>query len=64
MAATMQPEAVMPTANGVNGTSGHKRWKYLILSRPGAFTSEDFEPGETPIRTISEMAKILVIGAG
>lgn len=65
MAATMQPEGVAATVNGTHGTTDRKRWTYLdtILSRPGAY-AEDFEPGEVPIRTISETAKILVIGAG
>lgn len=61
----MQPEGAAATVNGTHGTTDRKRWTYLdtILSRPGAY-AEDFEPGEVPVRTISETAKILVIGAG
>lgn len=59
MAATMQPPAV-------NGDGGRAKWKYLdsFLSRPGAYTDDDFIPGESPITAISETARLLVIGAG
>lgn len=66
MAATMQPEAVRSTVNG-EGDSSRAKWKYLdtFLSRPGAYTDpEEFIPGEAPIQAISEVAQILVIGAG
>jgi ubiquitin-activating enzyme E1 C len=65
MAATMQPEAVRTPVNG-EGASSRAKWQYLdsFLSRPGAYTDEDFVPGETPITAISETARLLVIGAG
>ena len=64
MAATMQAEAVAPAQVNGDGT-GRGRWKYMdtLLSRPGAYTDEDYIPGETPIHSI-ENARILVIGAG
>lgn len=34
-----------------------------LLSRPGAYTEEDFAPGEAPISMI-EKSHVLVIGAG
>jgi len=34
-----------------------------LLSRPGAYTEEDFQPGEVPIGNI-EQSHVLVIGAG
>ena len=63
MAATLQPEAIAPTVNGTGGERA--RWKYTetLLSRPGGFTEEDYDAGETPISNI-ENSKVLVIGAG
>ena len=63
MAATMAAEAVVPTVNG--DAPSRARWKYMdtILSRPGGFTDDDYDAGETPIKTI-ENSKVLVIGAG
>lgn len=63
MAATMQPEAAAPTVNGEGGN--RTRWKYIdtLLKRPGGFTDEDYDEGETAINTI-EQSKVLVIGAG
>lgn len=66
MAATMQPEAVRPSVNGESDFSRAK-WAYLdsFLSRPGAYSDpEMFVPGEIPVKSISESAQILVIGAG
>jgi ubiquitin-activating enzyme E1 C len=65
MAATMQPEAARTAVNG-EAASSRAKWQYLdnFLSRPGAYTDEDFIPGEPPITAISETARLLVIGAG
>ncbi|KAK5107539.1 hypothetical protein LTR62_001027 [Meristemomyces frigidus] len=64
MAAVQAPDS---TAFPVAGTTGESRarWKYMdtVLSRSGAFTDEDFEPGSVPIGNI-EQSRILVIGAG
>ena len=65
MASTMQPEAVesIPMVNGQG--PNRARWKYMdtLLSRPGGFTDEDYEPGDIPISNI-EAFRVLVIGAG
>lgn len=61
MAATMPP-----VPNGA-GDKGRAKWKHLdsFLSRPGAYSDPDeFIPGEAPIKNISEIAQVLVIGAG
>lgn len=61
MAATMPP-----VSNGA-GDEGRAKWKHLdsFLSRPGAYSDPDeFVPGEAPIKNISEIAQVLVIGAG
>ena len=65
MAATMQPEATRTAVDG-EAASSRAKWQYLdtFLSRPGAYTDEDFIPGEPPITAISETARLLVIGAG
>lgn len=65
MAAVLQPEAVAPTAT-VNGEANPRaRWKYMdrLLSRPGGFTEDEYEPGAIPISNI-ENFRVLVIGAG
>jgi len=65
MAAIMQPEAAVPVPL-VNGeTHSRARWKYMdtLLSRPGGFTDEDYEPGQIPISNL-ENVRVLVIGAG
>ena len=61
----MQPEAAVPVPL-VNGESHNRaRWKYMdtLLSRPGGFTDEDYEPGQIPISNL-ENVRVLVIGAG
>lgn len=66
MAAAQQPEAAVRTTNGPSDTdTASKRWKYAhtLLSRPGAYTDEDFEPGAIPIGNIAQ-SHVLVIGAG
>ncbi|PPJ60541.1 hypothetical protein CBER1_11294 [Cercospora berteroae] len=65
MAATTQPEGVVPTMSNDN-TASRARYAHLdrILSRVGAFTDpEAFIPGEPTIQTL-ENIKVLVIGAG
>ena len=52
--------------NGIHESINPRaRWKYAdtLLSRPGAFTDEDYKPGEVPINNI-ETSRVLVIGAG
>lgn len=63
MAATMQAEGAAPATNGEGGN--RTRWKYMdtLLKRPGGFTDDDYDDGETAINTI-EQSKVLVIGAG
>jgi ubiquitin-activating enzyme E1 C len=63
MAATMVPEVPSPIVNGTG--PDRSRWRYMdtLLSRPGAFTDEDYDGGETPINNI-ENFRVLVIGAG
>ncbi|KAF2716317.1 putative NEDD8 activating enzyme [Polychaeton citri CBS 116435] len=47
------------------GAGARDRWKYMdtILSRPGAFTDDTFQPGQETIQSIQTM-RTCVIGAG
>ena len=55
-------DILSPTVNGEG--PNRRRWKYMdtLLSRPGAFTDEDYD-GQTSISNIENM-RVLVIGAG
>ncbi|KAK4984541.1 NEDD8 activating enzyme [Elasticomyces elasticus] len=59
--------ATVQSMSVTNGDVGNDRqkWKHLdhILSRPGAFTEEEWVPGEAVINALDHV-KILVIGAG
>lgn len=62
MAAAMLPAELAPK---MNGDEDRRRWKHMdtLLSRPGGYTDEDYDNGETALSTL-EASKILVIGAG
>lgn len=65
MTAVLQPETAAMLASGSTGEGNRARWKYMdrILSRPGGFTDDDFNAGETTIQTLDKF-RVLVIGAG